>query len=574
MQKKINILPEGDQELIKSIGESLAVSEVLAKLMVQRNINTFDEAKLFFRPDLNLMHDPFLMKDMHKAVSRLEEALARGQKILIYGDYDVDGTTSVALVYSFLRKKTQNIDYYIPDRYSEGYGISIQSIDYASQTGVALVIALDCGIKAIEKINYASQKGIDFIICDHHTPGDTIPAAVAVLDPKRKDCPYPFKELSGCGVGFKFMQAFARRNEIAAEVLYDFLDLTAVSIASDIVPVTGENRILAFHGLIKLNQNPLLGLKAIMKIAGIDQKNKTITDCVFKIGPRINAAGRIKSGNSSVDLLVADNEKLADELGKTIDEYNTDRKEKDRDITHQAIRMIGNDMELQNRKTTVLFKPEWHKGVVGIVASRLIETYYRPTVILTESRGKATGSARSVDGFNLYDAVEDCSHLLENFGGHTYAAGLTLKIENVQKFADCFDQYVSTHITPDQLVPSITVDTEIQFSQITQKFYRVLKQFAPFGPGNMSPVFMTRNVRDTGNSQPVGQNREHLKLEMVDSQGTVFSGIAFSMAHHYSDVKKKKPFTVCYAIDENEFRGNITLQAQVKDIQFDEENEN
>ncbi len=574
MQKKINILPEGDQELIKSIGESLAVSEVLAKLMVQRNINTFDEAKLFFRPDLNLMHDPFLMKDMHKAVSRLEEALARGQKILIYGDYDVDGTTSVALVYSFLRKKTQNIDYYIPDRYSEGYGISIQSIDYASQTGVALVIALDCGIKAIEKINYASQKGIDFIICDHHTPGDTIPAAVAVLDPKRKDCPYPFKELSGCGVGFKFMQAFARRNEIAAEVLYDFLDLTAVSIASDIVPVTGENRILAFHGLIKLNQNPLLGLKAIMKIAGIDQKNKTITDCVFKIGPRINAAGRIKSGNSSVDLLVADNEKLADELGKTIDEYNTDRKEKDRDITHQAIRMIGNDMELQNRKTTVLFKPEWHKGVVGIVASRLIETYYRPTVILTESRGKATGSARSVDGFNLYDAVEACSHLLENFGGHTYAAGLTLKIENVQKFADCFDQFVSTHITPDQLVPSITVDTEIQFSQITQKFYRVLKQFAPFGPGNMSPVFMTRNVRDTGNSQPVGQNREHLKLEMVDSQGSVFSGIAFSMAHHYSDVKKKKPFTVCYVIDENEFRGNITLQAQVKDIQFDEENEN
>jgi single-stranded-DNA-specific exonuclease len=570
MQKNIIIKSDAEKETVEQLANSLGVSRVLANLMVQRDIKTFDEAKLFFRPDLNLLHDPFLMKDMHKAVARLEEALAKNQKILVYGDYDVDGTTSVALVYSFLKDKSQNIDFYIPDRYSEGYGISTQGIDFASQNGFNLIIALDCGIKAVEKVAYASQKGIDFIICDHHTPGDTIPSATAVLDPKRKDCNYPFKELSGCGVGFKFMQAFSRRNEIPAEELNKLIDLTAISIASDIVPVTGENRILAFHGLKKLNENPIIGLKAIMKIAGIDKKNLSISDCVFKIGPRINAAGRIKSGNSSVDLLISQNEKSAEEFGHKIDAYNTDRKNFDRNITHQAIRMIGNDMDLQNRKTTVLFNPEWHKGVVGIVASRLIETYYRPTVILTESRGKATGSARSVEGFNLYDAVEACSHLLENFGGHTYAAGLTMKIENVQKFADCFDNFVSSHITPDQLIPSVNVDTQIMFSEITPKFYKVLKQFAPFGPGNMSPVFITKNVKDTGNSQPVGQTREHMKLEMVDSEGTIFGGIAFSMAHQYSEIKKKNPFTVCYSIDENDFRGNISLQAVIKEIQFEE----
>ncbi len=568
--KKIKIKQQGDSEKVNTLKDELNIDYILANLLVQRGITSFDQAKLFFRPELEKLHDPFLMKDMHKAVTRLEEAILKNQKILVYGDYDVDGTTSVALVFSFLRKFYKALDFYIPDRYSEGYGISFKGIDYAKEIGVSLIIALDCGIKAVDKVEYATKKGIDFIICDHHTPGDKIPNAVAVLDPKRHDCEYPFKDLSGCGVGFKFLQAYAHRNSIPFDNLLEFVDLTVVSIASDIVPIIGENRILAYFGLKKLNENPIQGLLAILEIARVKDKNLTVTDCVFKIGPRINAAGRIKSGKAAVDLLISGERKAAAEFGKQIDKFNDDRKKLDRDITHQALHLLGNDIELTNRKTTVLYNPKWHKGVVGIVASRLTETYYRPTIVMTESNGKATGSARSVDGFNLYEAVEACSHLLENFGGHMYAAGLTMKIENIPLFSSEFERIVSQKITDDQLVPVVDIDAEINFSQITSKFFRILCQFAPFGPGNMSPTFITRNVKDNGRSSLVGQEKEHLKLEMIDQTGTKFSGIAFSMAHHFRDIKSGKPFTVCYTVVENEYQGVTTLQGMIKEIVIEE----
>ena len=567
MNKKVIIKPKGDDKIINHLQEVLDINENLAILLYQKGIKTFNEAEFFFRPSLDDLYDPFLMTDMDKAVERLETALNKNEKILIYGDYDVDGTTSVALVYSFLKKITESIGFYIPERYGEGYGISKKGIDYAADNNFSLVIALDCGIKAKDKIYYANQKNVDFIICDHHTPGDSIPDAYAVLDPKRNDCNYPDKNLSGCGVGFKFLQGFANRKQIPFTEVLKFIDLVAVSIASDIVPVVGENRILAYYGLKKLYDNPIKGLETIKKISGVKDKELTISDCVFKIGPRINAAGRIKSGSDAVELLISENSKSAHSFALQIDKYNNERKELDQAITHDALRIIGNSIELRNRKSTVLFSKEWHKGVIGIVASRLTETYYRPTVVLTESDGIATGSARSVSDFNIYNAIESCSYLLENFGGHKFAAGLSLKVENVEKFSECFEAYVSEHITEEQLIPVVLVDTEINFSDIDRKFYNVMRQMAPFGPENMSPVFLTRNVRDTGASKKVGKNMEHLKLEMVDDDGIGFPGIAFSMAPDYfKKISEKEKFSICYSIDKNEFRGETTLQLRVKEI--------
>ena len=571
MNKKVILREKGDEVVIRHLQDVLGINEVLATLLTQRGITTFDEAKTFFRPSLDDLHDPFLMKDMDRAIARLNKALLQNEKILIYGDYDVDGTTSVALVYSFLKKQFKQIGYYIPDRYSEGYGISFQGIDFAEANNFSLIIALDCGIKAVEKIDYANKKNIDFIICDHHTPGDKIPNAIAVLDPKRSDCEYPDKNLSGCGVGFKLLQAFSDSNGVSFEELYGLIDLTAVSIASDIVPVIGENRILAFYGLKKLYENPITGLKTIKTIAGVKDKKLTISDCVFKIGPRINAAGRIESGMSAVELLISENSKDAHGFAKAIDVFNTERKELDRSITHDALRTIGTDIDLRNRKSTVVYNKDWHKGVVGIVASRLTETYYRPTVVLGESNGMASGSARSVSDYNVYDAINACSRLLESFGGHKFAAGLSLKVENVEAFSECFEKYVSETITPEQLVPVIQVDAELKFSDIDRKFFNVMNQMAPFGPGNMSPVFITKNVKDTGNSRRVGANKEHLKLEVVDKDGVIMPGIAFSFEPEYYEKMSSdsKPcFDICYSINKNEFHGKINIQLSVKEIIF------
>lgn len=565
MEKVWKTKPQGSPEVVNRLSETLSVDTITADLLVQRGITTFEQAKKFFRPELDDLHDPFAMKDMDKAVERLQSAIDKGEKILIYGDYDVDGTTAVSLVFDFLMQFYQHLDYYIPDRYQEGYGVSYKGIDYAAENQMSLIIALDCGIKAIEKVEYAREKGIDFIICDHHTPGSMIPAAIAVLDPKRQDCPYPYKELSGCGVGFKLMQAFCLRAAKPFRLLQSYLDLVAVSIASDIVPITGENRVLMFYGLRQLNENPRTGLKSIIKIAGIAGKQIIVSDCVFKIGPRINAAGRIESGRRAVALLISKSEEEALRLGEEINEFNTTRKDLDQQITLEGIEIIESSETQKKRNTTVLFKNDWHKGVIGIVASRLIENYYRPTVILTESNGLATGSARSVEGFNLYDAIEPCSDLLLGFGGHRYAAGLTMKIENIEEFSRRFEETVAATISAEQLTPFIEVDAEINFADITPKFYRILKQFAPFGPENMRPVFVTRNVCDTGGSRPVGSGQEHLKLELRH-EATVLSGIAFSQAEFYQRIKAGQPFDVCYSIDENEYKGNVSLQLSVRDL--------
>ncbi len=568
MQKKIIIKPAGNQEIINRLKNELNINDVLANLLAQRGISTFEEAKAFFRPDLANLYDPYLMKDMDKAVSRLDKARSSNERILIYGDYDVDGTTSVALVYSFLKEFHTNIDFYIPNRYTEGYGVSKKGIEYAEKTGASLIIALDCGIKATEQVELAKQKKIDFIICDHHTAGETIPDAVAVLDPKRPDCNYPFKELSGCGVGFKFMQAFSNRNSIPFERLTNYIDLVVVSIASDIVPIIDENRILSYFGLKKLNENPLTGLKAIKKIANVENKEMTISDCVFRIGPRINAAGRIESGAEAVNLLIAENFKSAYKYALQIEDYNTDRKDFDRTITHEALRTIGNSADLRNRNSTVVYNKDWHKGVVGIVASRLTETYYRPTIVLTESNGFISGSARSVSDFDLYAAIDSCSHLLKNFGGHKFAAGLTIKHDNLDEFIDCFEKYVSKHITEVQKIPVVKADAALKFSDITPKFFKILKQFAPFGPGNLNPVFYTANVKDTGDTVAVGQTREHLKISFKDESGGTLSGIAFSMAHYLKRIRNAESFTICYIIEENHFKGKTTLQARLKEINF------
>ena len=571
MEKNWIIKEQGNDAEVNALSRALGVSKVIANLLVQRDIRTFDQAKAFFRPSLDHLHDPYLMKDMDVAVRRIMVAMEKREKVLVYGDYDVDGTTSVALIYSFLKDYFDVIDYYIPDRYSEGYGISPKGIDYAATHGFSLIIALDCGIKAVDKIEYARLKGVDFIVCDHHTPGEELPAAVAVLDAKRSDCTYPFKELSGCGVGFKLVQALAQELEISFQSIVRFLDLAVVSIASDIVPITGENRVMAHYGLKQLNDEPSTGLKAIISVAGLRDKHIAVDDIVFKIGPRINAAGRMESGKKAVDLLISDDKEAATVISKTINTINIERRDIDTYITRQALDMINGDPSQSERITTVLYNPEWHKGVIGIVASRLMEHFYRPTVILTHSNGMATGSARSVNGFDLYQAIESCSDLLENFGGHKYAAGLTLKEQNIEKFRNRFEEAVRENIQPEQLIPVVEIDTEIALHDIDEKFVRIISQFQPFGPENSAPVFLTENVVDNGFGKPVGNGKEHLKLNLVqeDNPFKVFSAIAFNQGKHLPKISQGMGFDICYAIEENEFRGTISVQLNIKDIKFD-----
>jgi len=565
-----NSLTPEQEEYQTQITEVLGVSPVLTKLLVQRGVNNFEEAKKFFRPVLNDLHDPFLIKDMDRAVERLNKALAKKEKILIYGDYDVDGTTAVALVYMFLSQFTTAIDFYIPDRYTEGYGISYKSIDFAHENKFSLIIALDCGIKAVDKVAYAKEKNIDFIICDHHTPDDILPNAIAVLDSKRIDCTYPYKHLSGCGVGFKFMQAFAQNNGLDFASLKPFLDLVAVSIACDIVPITGENRILAYYGLKQLSENPSVGLKGIIDVCNLSDKELTVSDVVFKIGPRINASGRMGSGHEVVELLTSHDATFAKERSMSINDYNDDRRNIDKQTTDEAKNIIINNLDLQNRRSIVIYNETWSKGIVGIVASRLCEEFYKPTIVLTKANGFISGSARSVQGFDLYSAIDSCRDLLENFGGHMYAAGLTMKEENLDEFTRRFEEYVVQHIQEDQLVPQIEIDAEVKFSDLTPKFFRILKQFSPFGPGNMKPVFCTRRVFDyEGNSRPVGREQEHLKLELVDSScENVMNGIAFRMSDYNDHLKALNPLDICYTIEENTFNNNTTIQLMIRDIQL------
>lgn len=567
MEKRWVIKERGDQVVVKQLAGALNVPESLANLMVQRGINDPAGARAFFEPALEDLHDPFMMRDMNRAVDRVSSAIAKNERIMVYGDYDVDGTTSVAMMYSFLRKQYSNLDYYIPDRYSEGYGISIQGMDYAASTGCKLVVALDCGIKSVERVKYARSKGLDIIICDHHLPGDSIPDATAVLDPKQPGCSYPYKDLSGCGVGFKLIQAYCRIHALPVEQANEYLDLVAVSIASDIVPITGENRILAYYGLKRLNESPGTGLREIIREAEITRR-VSIEDVVFKIGPRINAAGRMESGRKAVDLLISSDSRLASGMSKSINDCNNERRSVDRIITTEAMRMISEDQMRLNSRTTVLYNPQWHKGVIGIVASRLIETYYRPTVILTESNGFATGSARSVQGYDLYQAIESCADLLESFGGHMFAAGLTLKKDNVAEFTRRFEKFVTETISEEQLVPRIFVDAELMPGEISMEFYTLLNRFQPYGPENMAPVFVSKNVFDTGNGRMVGQNGEHLKLEIChESSGAgIFPAIAFGQAHRWDYIRAKKPFDICYTIEMNDFRGNRSLQMNIRDI--------
>ena len=568
MEKVWSLKPQGDSNEVKHLSAALNVNMVIANLLVQRGVKTYNEAQSFFRPRLNDLHDPFLMKDMDKAVARLEHAIKNQEKVLIYGDYDVDGTTSVAMIYLFLKDYLSHVDYYIPDRYTEGYGISPQSIEYAARESYSLVIVLDCGIKAVEKVKYAHHLGLDFIICDHHNPGDVIPNAVAVLDPKRFDCNYPYNELSGCGVGFKLLQAYTMKNRISPEKLLDLLDLVVVSIASDIVPITGENRVLAFYGLKKLNSNPGMGLQTIINYAGLNGGEITISDIVFKIGPRLNASGRIEHGKKSVQILVSSDTVRSDALGEEIDSFNEIRKTLDRDITQDALEMIERDEEMKNRNSTVIYNRDWHKGVVGIVASRLTEYFYRPTVVLTESNGLATGSARSVKDFDLYEAIGACSDLLESYGGHMFAAGLTMKIENVRAFSERFEEIVSKTVTDGQQIQTIEVDTKLALHEITPRFYRILRQFAPFGPHNLAPVFVTEDVIDAGTSRLVGKNLEHIKLDLMepDASSGIFPGIAFNLAGKFPVIQSGTPFDICYSIELNEFRGKTNLQLNIRDL--------
>ena len=528
-----------------------------------------------------MLHDPFLMKDMDKAVERLDRAIAQDEKILIYGDYDVDGTTAVSLLYKYLKHhcNSDNLEYYIPDRYTEGYGVSIKGIDYAAENGFSLMLITDCGIKAVEKVKYANSRQVDIIICDHHTPGDTLPEAIAVLDPQRPDCPYPYKWLSGCGVSFKLVQAHSLKHNLPMSELYKLLDLLCVSIASDIVPITGENRILAYFGLKNLNREPSKGLLSIIKICGLDKHNITIDDIVFKIGPRINAAGRMRmdendenaspsGGHAAVELLIEGNESIAAEFGNVIDAYNQDRKSIDRSVTQEAHDFIERNPAMKELKSTVIYNPKWMKGIVGIVASRLIETYYRPTVVLTMSNGFVTGSARSVPGFDLYQAVESCSDLLENFGGHMYAAGLTMRPENVEEFTRRFNAYVEENIDPQMLMPQVDIDSELLFSDITPAFRKDLNRFQPFGPGNTAPVFATYGVSNHGDAKLVGMECEHLRMDLIQRQkpNTKIQSIAFQQPTHYEWVRSGRPIDVCYQIVENHYRGTVTTQLRIKDI--------
>lgn len=554
---------------IESLTRSLGVSPFLAALLVQRGVHTYEEARLFFRPEIGHLHDPFSMKDMEQAVRRLQRAMLpeRREKILIYGDYDVDGTTSVALVYGFLRQYYHEIDHYIPDRYKEGYGISRQGILWAAENGFSLIIALDCGIKSIERVAEAKALGIDFIICDHHRPGAELPAAVAVLDPKRDDCPYPYKELSGCGVGFKLLQAFCSREGIDLGQLYPYLDLVAVSIASDIVPITGENRVLAYYGLKYLNTAPRTGLKALIKIAGF--KNELdITNVVFGLGPRINAAGRIQHAKAAVQLLLAESEEEADAFAMEINKHNNSRREFDSSITEQALAMIRQSEAMISAKSTVLYDATWHKGVIGIVASRCIEHFHRPTIILTQSHDKAAGSARSVPGFDVYEAIEECAELLEQFGGHTFAAGMTMPVDNIEAFRRKFEEVVSRKIKAEHLTPLIDIDLPMDFSEINDKLVRILKQMGPFGPHNMQPVFTTDDVYLA--SEPYIMKEKHLKINVRQRRtGHTLTAVGFGFAHVADQLRMGKPFSICYQVEQNFFNGNVSLQLMLKDIKCD-----
>ena len=564
--EKIWKLREGaDADNVRQLSSELGVDPVLAELLVQRGVRTFEQARAFFRPSLDDLHDPFMMTDMDKAVERVHSAIECGEKILVYGDYDVDGTTAVSLVYTFLHRLTRHLDFYIPERYDEGYGVSYKGIDWAAENGFKLIITLDCGIKANEKVEYARSKGIDVIISDHHIPENELPKAVAVLDPKREDCKYPFDDLSGCGVGFKLVQAYSQRYGVPFETLIPLMDLLVVSIASDLVTVVGENRILAHFGLKQLNSSPREGLLAMIQLSGLEPGHLTIDDIVFKIGPRINAAGRMESGRMAVDLLTASNVADAVRVGNAINEHNNERKNIDRRITQEALEMVESGKCLSSGKATIVYNPQWHKGVVGIVASRLVEAYYKLTM---SQGGLVTGSARSVHGFDLYDAIESCADLLENFGGHLYAAGLTLKEENLPAFCERIEKHISGKIIPEMQTPVVDIDTMLNFSQITPKFLRILKQFQPFGPGNNSPVFRTDNVYDNGMGRKVGAEGGHLKLELIQESQPYhhISAIAFNMADYFDHIKAGNPIDVCYSIVENYYRGTSSTQLRVKDL--------
>ena len=568
MQFKWNYTPPADSQAnaAKDLGEKLGISPILASLLIRRGITTESAAKRFFRPQLADLINPFLMKDMDSAVDRLNDAMGHKERILVYGDYDVDGCTAVALVYKFLRQFYSNIDYYIPDRYDEGYGVSKKGIDFAKETGVKLIIILDCGIKAIEEITYAKEQGIDFIICDHHVPDEVMPPAVAILNPKRPDDTYPFKNLCGCGVGFKFMQAFAKNNNIPFSRLVPLLDFCAVSIAADLVPVVDENRILAFHGLKQLNQNPSLGVKAIIDICGLNGRELSMSDIIFKIGPRINASGRMENGKKSVDLLVEREYSLAFNQAKHIDEYNEQRKDVDRQMTEEANQIVARLESQKHQSSIVLYDEHWKKGVIGIVASRLTEIYFRPTVVLTRDENLATGSARSVAGFDVYAAIKSCRDLLLNFGGHTYAAGLTMKWADIKEFRERFQAFVEEHIEPEQREAILDIDAVIDFKDITKKLHSDLKRFAPFGPGNPKPLFCTLDVYDFGTSKVVGREQEHIKLELVDSKSNnVMNGIAFGQSASARYIKSKRSFDIAYTIEDNVFKRGA-VQLQIEDI--------
>ena len=590
METKWILHKDVDNHQVEEIVKALGIDKNLATLLVQRGITTFDEAKTFFRPELSQLHDPFLMKDMDKAVERVLQAINNGEKLLVYGDYDVDGTTAVAVVYTYLKPffKKKKIEFYIPDRYEEGYGISRKGVDYAADNGFKLVIALDCGIKAVERIDYANSRGVDFIICDHHRAGDVLPNAVAVLDAKRPDCNYPYDELSGCGVGFKLITALSMRGLGTIDKVYELLDLLAVSIAADIVPITGENRVLTYYGLKQLNKKPRPGIEAILQHANIRRREDdelqedenvltrelTVSDLVFLIGPRINAAGRIDKAADSVRLLIAEKPDHAAKLAASINDLNDMRREFDNRITEEALSMIAADPELQDAKSTVVFNERWHRGVIGIVASRLTDYYYRPTIVLTRANGLVTGSARSIKSFDIYDAIDTCSDLLEHFGGHNYAAGLSMREENLPEFRRRFEAYVAEHLVEEDFVPELEVDMKINFRDITPKFMRILNQFAPFGPGNMAPIFWTDQVIDAGGSRPVGGHK-HLKLtvsQVGDKELGVapFSGIAFQKGDYFDRIHKGEPFSICYHLEYNTWQGKTTLQLNVKDIKFDE----
>ena len=550
---------KSDTAIVQKLAKDLDVSEIVANLLVLRGIKTFDEAKLFFRPELFHLHDPFLMKNMEIAVKRIESAILKNQKILVYGDYDVDGTTSVAMMYSFLKKYNKNIEYYIPCRYEEGYGISLKGIDYANENGFSLIIALDCGIGAIDQIDYANKRAIDFIICDHHTPSEKIPNAISVLNPKQLDCIYPYKDLSGCGVGFKLIQAYCIKNGISFDEIMEYLDLLTVSIGADIVPMTGENRVFSFYGLKQINLKPRIGLKVLMNAAS-KTKELTISDVVFGIAPRINAAGRIEHAKKAVEILVEKDYDKAKSFADGIEENNKTRKDLDQSITKEALEMID-----QNKKSTVVFSEKWHKGVVGIVASRLIESYYKPTIVLAENDGMFTGSARSVHDFDLYEAIAKCSHLCEKFGGHKYAAGLSIKKENLHAFIDAFEIAVYETITEDQLSPKIEVDMEIDINDVDEKLFRIIKQFAPFGPLNLSPVFISKGVIDNGYGKKLGTDKLHLRINAKTASGSI-AGIGFGMGDFFDNVKDYKEFDICYSIEENEWNGRKSLQLMLADI--------